>query len=270
VKWFRMDSDCTTHPTIRRVIRQCGNEGFGALVRLWCFAAQYGRGDPGRCVDSDGDPIPLEDLVDASGLELEKFTKLIKVCIDAKCVDAESWNERVELLFPGMKSRASEYTKKLIRNRANNENFSPSKNEESKHTVQDITRDQKTENDLVLVAEEQADHGKADEVKDLWNRVTHKPIPRCTVLRPKRRALMIKSLERHGIEALQIAFLKVDNSAFLRGGNNKGWKASIDWVLKDDSITKILEGNYDVSVVGNVRSTEADKYDKIERNEDEP
>ena len=34
-------------------------------------------------------------------------------------------------------------------------------------------------------------------------------------------------------------------SEFLRGNNDRNWKINLDFFLRPDSVTKILEGNYD-------------------------
>lgn len=44
---------------------------------------------------------------------------------------------------------------------------------------------------------------------------------------------------------LEAAFKKVQKSSFLKGDNERGWKASFDWVMKVDNLIKVIEGNYD-------------------------
>jgi hypothetical protein len=41
------------------------------------------------------------------------------------------------------------------------------------------------------------------------------------------------------------AFDKIQNSDFCLGKNDRQWKASFDWILQPDTLTKILEGKYD-------------------------
>jgi len=110
--WFRVESNCPANRTSKRVLKHLGAEGFGGMVLLWCFAAAYGKDDlsPGRCVDSDMDPIPREDLVVASTLSEETFDALIAILMDTKTVDRQAWTERGELVFPGLSSRADRYT----------------------------------------------------------------------------------------------------------------------------------------------------------------
>ncbi|MDO5479100.1 MAG: hypothetical protein Q4G23_08055 [Clostridia bacterium] len=47
---------------------------------------------------------------------------------------------------------------------------------------------------------------------------------------------------------LKTAFEKVQESSFLKGDNERGWKASFDWVMKVDNLIKVIEGNYDNAV----------------------
>ena len=117
--WFRVESDCPANRTSKRVLKHLGAEGFGGMVLLWCFAAASGKDDlsPGRCVDSDMDPIPREDLVVASTLSEETFDALIAILLDTKTVDRQAWTERGELVFPGLSSRADRYTQSLARSR---------------------------------------------------------------------------------------------------------------------------------------------------------
>ena len=114
--WYKMDSNFPENRTARRVSRKLGNAGLGGLVRLFCFAAGHGKdpASPGRCVDSDLEPIPREDLVEASGLSEEDFDALIETCVSTKCVDG-AWADRGELNFPGMLKRADEYAAKVMR-----------------------------------------------------------------------------------------------------------------------------------------------------------
>ena len=40
-------------------------------------------------------------------------------------------------------------------------------------------------------------------------------------------------------------FTKAEASDFLKGGNDKNWMASFDWLIKDSNFAKVLNGNYD-------------------------
>jgi hypothetical protein len=43
----------------------------------------------------------------------------------------------------------------------------------------------------------------------------------------------------------QRAFSALERSAFLRGENDRGWRADFDFLLQPKSFTKLIEGSYD-------------------------
>ncbi len=43
----------------------------------------------------------------------------------------------------------------------------------------------------------------------------------------------------------QAALERVGRSSFCKGGGDQGWVADLDWFLKPDILTKIMEGKYD-------------------------
>jgi|TARA_R110000824_G_scaffold132891_1_gene295426 hypothetical protein len=267
-----MDSDTPNHPTGRRVLRRAGNQGFGALVRLWCFAAQFGKAEPGRCVDSDGDPVEVEDLIDASGLNCEEFHELIEVLRETKCIDIEAWNTRKELAFPGMTARADEYTKKVRRNsvRVLSGEY-PDKKHKHLPTRQDSTEEYKTEEQGKTPAEVFAEKERARKrgnpklLMEWWNDITKSPIPRCRGLNAKRIKACQRVMDEFKNDVIKDAFHRISSSKFCQGENERGWKASFDWVLQPDSILRTLEGKYqDRTKTGTTRS-KSGKYDNVER-----
>lgn len=120
--WFRVMSNMPHHPSIQRVLHTptLGTAGLGSLLLLWAFSAMYGRDrtSPGRCVDSDGDAIPRVDLIRASLMTEDQFDTLLQVLVETKGIDVTAWLDRQELSFPGMRTRADEYTKQLAKRAA--------------------------------------------------------------------------------------------------------------------------------------------------------
>ena len=53
---------------------------------------------------------------------------------------------------------------------------------------------------------------------------------------------------------------------FTTGGGPRGWVASIDWLLRPDTLTKIEEGAYDDSGPGahKIQAPRSGRYDNIE------
>ncbi len=86
-----------------------------------------------------------------------------------------------------------------------------------------------------------------DDVFRLWNNyVKDTPLPiahRLTSTRIKHLNARIK--EYPTLREWREIFSKVLQSSFLVGNNNRGWKATLDWLISnDDKIVRVLEGKY--------------------------
>ena len=94
---------------------------------------------------------------------------------------------------------------------------------------------------------QQADPDEAEVLK-AWNETLGKSA-RLTAKRAK--AIKVRLGEQWWRENWREALGKVRGSPFLMGDNDTGWTANIDFFLKPDTVTKILEGKYDGKPSGN-------------------
>ena len=69
--------------------------------------------------------------------------------------------------------------------------------------------------------------------------------PRVTSLSDKRKQAIKARLNTYSVEQFKEMFTKAESSSFLKGKNSRNWTANFDWMLKDGSFAKILDGNYD-------------------------
>lgn len=99
-------------------------------------------------------------------------------------------------------------------------------------------------------AEEQAaqDNNDADQHKadidcflEAWKK---SEFPQIRKLTNKRRAALIQRIQDYGIDDCVKAVKIANETPFLTGKNDRGWKADIEFFLRPDSIAKILEGKY--------------------------
>lgn len=92
------------------------------------------------------------------------------------------------------------------------------------------------------------------EVVSSWNLMAAScglsPISKLTA---KRRTACQARLRDYGREAILSAIEKVPRSGFLTGTNDRSWRADFDFLLKPDTITRILEGKYDGRTPGTER-----------------
>lgn len=67
----------------------------------------------------------------------------------------------------------------------------------------------------------------------------------CQKLSPKRLQACKARIRDHGLEAILTAIQRIPDSSFLCGRSGNWGGANIDFLLRPDSVTKILEGRYD-------------------------
>jgi len=69
--------------------------------------------------------------------------------------------------------------------------------------------------------------------------------PQIKILSEKQKGDIAFAVKQFGKERLTECFGIAAKSEFLRGKNSKCWVASFDWLIKPESIAKVLNGNYD-------------------------
>ena len=82
------------------------------------------------------------------------------------------------------------------------------------------------------------------EIIDKYNSIC-KSLPKVMKLSDSRRKAINARLDKFSLEEIISVFEKAEQSNFLKGANNRNWKADFDWIMSDRNMAKILEGKYD-------------------------
>ena len=82
------------------------------------------------------------------------------------------------------------------------------------------------------------------QIADMYND-TCVSFPRLTSLSEARKKAIKARLKVYSLEDFKRLFEKAEASTFLKGGNNRNWTATFDWLIKDTNMAKVLDGNYD-------------------------
>ncbi|WP_108338591.1 MULTISPECIES: hypothetical protein [unclassified Novosphingobium] len=86
------------------------------------------------------------------------------------------------------------------------------------------------------------------DVLDMWNRAAVQiGLPKATKLSDARRKHATRLIRDHGEEGFRTAIRAIIRSRFLRGDNDTGWRADVDFLLQPKSFLKLIEGAYDRS-----------------------
>jgi uncharacterized protein YdaU (DUF1376 family) len=87
---------------------------------------------------------------------------------------------------------------------------------------------------------------RPQEIIDAWNSMAKRAgLSEIKMLNPKRAAsLKSRIKECPDVETWSTALQNIERSKFLRGENDRGWKANFDFLLQPSSFTKLIEGSY--------------------------
>lgn len=88
-------------------------------------------------------------------------------------------------------------------------------------------------------------------VMDAWNTLAAYGIPAIrSIADGTQRADWLRSrLNQYGLKAVLEAVVRVTQSDFLMGRNQKGWVITFDWFIRPNNFPKVYEGNYDTRPV---------------------
>lgn len=88
-------------------------------------------------------------------------------------------------------------------------------------------------------------------IQEIFNSVCvyYKP---CSVITKTRLEKMKILLDKFSLDEIKLVFEKANKSDFLLGKNDRGWKATFDWLIDIDNFVKVQEGCYDMSA-GNLK-----------------
>src|SRR5262245_41838012 len=84
------------------------------------------------------------------------------------------------------------------------------------------------------------------EAFELYNEMAQRiGLPLAKTLTPQRRKSMMARMREHGgIEAWKTALANIERSKFLQGSNDRGWIATLDFLIQASRFTKVVEGAY--------------------------
>jgi hypothetical protein len=86
---------------------------------------------------------------------------------------------------------------------------------------------------------------KPEHVVEAWNAMADRTgLPAVRKLTPERRRKLQLRIRQNTIDEFTEAISAIEGSPFLRGENNRGWRADFDFLLSPTKFTKLTEGTY--------------------------
>lgn len=124
--------------------------------------------------------------------------------------------------------------------------------EEDKNKIKNkirIEEDKKNNTDVLSELPTKNKQINYKKIVDDYNRIC-KSYSKIKKLTKARKDAIRTRLNTYTLDEMLEVFRKAEASDFLKGKNNN-WKASFDWLIKDNNMAKVLEGNYDNNTSSN-------------------
>jgi hypothetical protein len=86
----------------------------------------------------------------------------------------------------------------------------------------------------------------SNEFFSLWNNTIGGKLPTAHNLSLPRKTKIKARLKERSLQEWKIVFERIAASPFCRGESKEGWRATIDWIIKNsENAVKVMEGLYD-------------------------
>ena len=82
-------------------------------------------------------------------------------------------------------------------------------------------------------------------LEEFNRKVKDTAIPQVKMLNETRKALVGARVKQYGLQTVLETIAKAAESDFCNGNNNRGWRATFDWIFRPNNFAKTAEGTYD-------------------------
>ena len=87
------------------------------------------------------------------------------------------------------------------------------------------------------------ERNESQHIVDLYNSICVS-FPSVRSLSTARKKAINARLKQYTVDDFKQCFENAEASSFLKGGNDRNWTATFDWLIKDSNMAKVLDGNY--------------------------
>lgn len=247
VKWIRLTTDMFDNRKIKHLRKL--PEG-NSIVLIWVMLLTMA----GRCNASgmifltENIPYTPKMLADELDFEentvklaLEALERFHMIVMDNGFFAIAGWNEYQNI--EGMEKIRESKRLSQARWRAKQKELLPAVDatvDSTRYLVDDAEGDKEEDKDQELEKEKKID---CQQIADLYNSICIS-FPKLRSLSDARRKAIKARLNTYSVEDFETVFKNAEASSFLKGGNDRNWTATFDWMIKDTKMVKILEGHY--------------------------
>lgn len=231
--YIKLYADFFSHRKTARLRARLGDDAFWIPPRLWAYAAQ-------NQIDGNFSSYSSDEL--AMLLECSKHaSSLLQALKDCGFMTQEGeihqWAEHNA--FHAVNSNRARKAALARHEKESKEKNKETETETETSTLQASSKDAPSRNASLSPLSQEAEGLRLE-----WNKLA--VVSQCQKITPSRlKSIKARFEEPYFVENWKAALLKIKDSPFCCGDNERGWKASFDWFLKPDSCVRVMEGKYD-------------------------
>jgi predicted phage replisome organizer len=242
VKWIKLATGLPDNRKIKQIRRLPEGDTIALMwIFLMCLAGE--TNDDGMVYFTPEIPFTEEMLADQFSIDintirlgLTTFQRfgMIEIVDDIICLPSwEKWQSVDKL------SEIREQTRKRVAKHREKQKLSAG------NVTCNVTVTQSNATDIEEEQEEDKKEKRTDYqlIADMYNSICTS-FPSIRSLSDARKKAISARLKTYTVDDFKTVFENAEASSFLKGGNNRNWTATFDWLMKDTNMAKVLDGNY--------------------------
>ena len=243
--WIKIEHSLPNKPEVMQLAMELQISEFEVVGHLVCFWSWVDQNMSPECPHVVGTKLGLDRVAGRTGF----VDAMVNVGWLEFCEGRVHIPNYEHHLSQSSKRRALASKKKAIQ-RANVPQSVPTNVPTTGGQIKDKKGDQRREEKNINTplasakgeSETDVSHVPASEIVKFWNSVWG---TNARLTEKRRTAIRARWRDPWWRENWQDAIRRTRESSFCAGENDRGWTANLDWMLRPDTATKVLEGEYD-------------------------
>ena len=250
VKWIKITTDIFDDEKI--ILIESLPDAY-AIITVWfkllCLAGKQNNSGVfvmGRIPYTDKMLATIFRMKDATvTMALQTFEQFGMIEIVDGVITIPNWGkhqnlDQLEAKKEYMRSYMSEYRQKQKQLTAGKPSCKTNSKTNVSEAEEDKEEEKEIESDIKRVEE---DKPTCQQIVDLYHSIC-KSFPVVRSLSDARKKAIKARLNTYSLDDFKAVFENAEASSFLKGANDRNWTATFDWLIKDQNMAKVLEGNY--------------------------
>lgn len=248
VKWIKLATNIFDNRKIRQI--ECLPDGYAIIVvwvKLLCLAGNIN--DSGMVYFTKEIPYTEQMLATQFNMPLATVQLALKTFGHFEMIEVidnvlhiSNWEKYQNV--DGL-DRIREQTRKRVAKHRENQKLLGGNADCNVTVTQCNATEEDKEEDKDKEQDKEIHKEKADcqQIADMYNSICVS-LPSIKSLSDARKKAIKARLKTYTLDDFKTVFENAEASSFLKGGNDRNWTATFDWLIKDTNMAKVLDGNY--------------------------